>query len=537
MSVSLTRAKILVIDDFQGMRTMLREFVRSMGVTQVDTAANGREALSQLRTSRYDIVICDFNLGPGQNGQQVLEEARLHDYVGVSTIWVMVTAEKTTDMVMGAAEVKPDDYLLKPINQSLLESRLEKLITKKQSLRGIEEALHIKDYVDAIAQCDLQLQSQTVNTQEILRIKGDLLLTVGELDKAAALFESVLASRNVPWAKTGLGKVRYYKGNFTGAQELFQQVLGENRMFMEAADWLVKSFDAMGEGAQAQQVLQDAVKLSPNSPTRQKALGDTAFKNGDMEVAQAAFEKNIRISEFSPYKSPAVFAGLAKVLTAQDAPQEALKVLARSKGAFKDDPEAAIQTAAVESAVYQKMGHADKAEAAMAQAQSLMGGLAGKFSPATALEMAQALLALGKKDQACDLMRELVKNNHENAEIAHQIETVFGSAKLEAEGLALINESKQEVVNINNQGVLLAKKGEFLEGAKLLRSAVQNLPNSEVVILNLCGLLIGLLGKEGRNDAVVREIKDLLERVHTLNPANKKYHLYAGALARAAGGA
>ena len=141
MSASLTQARILVIDDFQGMRTMLRDFLRAMGVTRVDTAANGKEAISQLRYARYDIVICDFNLGQGANGQQVLDEARMHDHIGVSTIWVMVTAEKTTDMVMGAAEVKPDDYLLKPINQKLLETRLEKLIVRKQTLRGIEEAM------------------------------------------------------------------------------------------------------------------------------------------------------------------------------------------------------------------------------------------------------------------------------------------------------------------------------------------------------------------------------------------------------------
>ena len=106
-SVALSQARVLVVDDFQGMRTILRDLVRSMGVSRVDTAANGKEALNQLRASRYDVVICDFNLGPGLNGQQVLDEGRLHDYVGVSTIWVMVTAEKTAEMIMGAAESKP----------------------------------------------------------------------------------------------------------------------------------------------------------------------------------------------------------------------------------------------------------------------------------------------------------------------------------------------------------------------------------------------------------------------------------------------
>ena len=165
-----------------------------------------------------------------------------------------------------------------------------------------------------------------------------------------------------------------------------------------------------------------------------------------------------------------------------------------------------------------------------------MAGLPGKATSETALEMAQALFALGRQEQASDLMRDLVKNNHENVEIARQIEAVFEGANLGAEGAALIRESRQEVININNEGVVLAKKGEFLEGAKLLRTAVKNLPNSETVILNLCALLIGLMNKQGQSEDLVQEVRALLDRVFILNPANKKYQLYAGALARMTNG-
>jgi tetratricopeptide (TPR) repeat protein len=512
------------------MRTMLRDFVRAMGVTKVDTAANGKEAISQLQGNPFDIVICDYNLGPGQNGQQVLETARLHDYIGISTIWIMVTAEKTSDMVMGAAEVKPDDYILKPINQSMLEGRIEKLIARKQSLGGIEKAIKAKDFASAVAQCDQQLKSQTINPQEILRIKGDLLLAIGDYAAATTLFESVLAARSVPWARTGLGKIAYHLGDYARARDILQQVLAESRMFMDAWDWLVKSLDAMGESTQAQQVLQEAVKLSPNSPVRQKTLGDTAYRNGDLDTAQAAFEKNIKISEFSTHKSLSVYTGLARVFSAKDTPDDALKILTKGKAAFKDNPEAAIQTAAVESAVYQQMGQTAKAETTIAQAQEMMGNLTGKVSPELAMEMAQSLLAMGKKDIACDLMRDLVRNNHENSEISRKVGAIFEGAKLGQEGLSLINESKQEVVNINNQGVLLAKKGQFQDGVKLLRTAVQNLPNSEVVILNLCGLLIGLMKQEGRSEALLLEARELLERIREINPANKKYHTYLSAL-------
>jgi DNA-binding NarL/FixJ family response regulator/Tfp pilus assembly protein PilF len=535
MPATLQQATILIIDDFQGMRTMLREFVRSMGVTKIDTASHGKEALTQLSNVKYDIVICDFNLGAGQNGQQVLEEAKLHNYIGVSTVWVMVTAEKTHEMVMGAAEIKPDDYLLKPINQALLENRLVKQIARKQSLGPIEEAIRSQDYAAAIVRCDEQIKAKVLNPQEILRIKSDLLLTMEDFDGACALFQAVLAIRSVPWAKTGMGKVRFHAQDYAGARDLFQQVLHEHPMYIEAADWLAKTYAALGDATQAQQILSEAVKVSPNSPTRQKLLADTAYRNGALAVAQTAFEKIIRINEFSPHKSPTAYTELARVLSDQASPLEALKLLERSKKDFKYNAHAAIQTAAAESTVYQKMGQDDRAQAAMARAESLMAGLPSKVSAEVAVDVAKSLFALGMKDKACALLGEVIQNNHENTELSRQVENIFERQQLGQEGQALIARSRQEVVAINNQGVTLAKTGDFLGGVNLLRAAAQKLPNNEVILVNLCSLLIGLMSRESKKDLLASEVRGLLERVHQLNPANRKSQQLADTLTRVLG--
>ena len=537
-SAALTKAKVLVVDDYQGMRTILRDLVRSMGVTRVDTAASGRDALNHLRTNRYDVVICDFNLGIGLNGQQVLDEARLHDYIGVSTIWVMVTAEKTAEMIMGAAEAKPDEYLLKPINQNILEGRLERLIVKKQALRGVEEALRGRDHATALARCNQLLVAEGGKAPEILRIKSDLLLKLGDYDGAKTLFESVLAAHSVPWARTGLGKVYFHQGQYEMARSQFRQVLEENRMFIEAADWLAKTFDAMGDKPQAQQVLQAAVKLSPNSAYRQRALGETAWRNGALDVAQGAFEKTIQISEFSSNKHPAAYVALARVLSDNDSPEEALKLLKRTNEVFKDSKDGvniAIQAAAVQSAVHHKAGQAEEAQAAMAQVEALLASHADKASPQTAMEVAQSMLALGRKEQACALMRNLVKSHHEDAQLSGQVQELFEQAQMGEEGRTLIAESREEAISINNQGVLLGRQGQFAEGARLLRIALQNLPHSEVMMMNLCGLLIGQMRAEGRSDALLAEIMGLLERVNEINPDNAKYRQYM-ALLRPAGG-
>lgn len=532
MNEFLERASMLVVDDFQGMRTMLRDMLKIMRVPKIDTAANGKEAINLLRLNKYDVVICDYNLGAGQNGQQLLEEARLSGYIGLTTIWMIVTAEKTGEMVLGAAEVKPDDYLLKPITHALLEGRLEKLVAKKQSLSGIEAAIEARDYAGAVAQCDRRLKEQPSHPQELLRIKSDLLLTMGAYDAAREIFDSVLALRNVPWAKTGLGKIFFHTKKYAEARDIFQKVLGENRMYMEASDWLAKSLDAMGETEEAQQVLLGAVKMSPNSSTRQKALANVAYKNGALDVAQSAFEKTIKISEFSEHKSPAVYAGLAKVFSDQNATDDALKVLSQSKKEFKNNPEAILHAAATESLIYNKLGDTEKAEEAMAGAEQLMQKLGGKIGTEAAMEMAQSLFALGKKDKAADVLRDVVKNNHESAEISSQVQALFEKEQMAEEGAALVQQSRQEIISINNKGVMLAKEGKFDEGSKLLHQALETMPNNEVIILNLCSLLLGQMRQEGKSAAKIAEVKNLLERVHDLNPANKKFHDYSLVLNR-----
>jgi len=532
MALSLQQANTLIVDDFQSMRTMLRDFVKSMGMTRVDTACHGRDAISHLMSNKYDIVICDYNLGPGANGQQVLEEARTRELIGVSTIWVIVTAEKTAEMVMGAAEIKPDDYLLKPINQVLLQNRLEKLMARKQSLGGVEAAIRAKDFPAALTQCDQLITSQSANTHEVLRIKSDLLLTLGDYETARALYESVLAQRSVAWAKTGLGKLLFNTGDFAGAVILFQQVLAENQMYMEAADWLAKTHEAMGDTRQAQQVLLEAVKLSPNSPVRQHKLGDTAFKNGELDLAQAAFEKNIKISTHSSHKNPAVYARLADVLLDKGDPQEALNVLQRSKADFRYNAAASLQTAVTESRVYQKMGEGDKAQAAMVAAERLVTQMDGKLSPELMLEMARSHMKLGQLDKACQLLGEVIKNNHENTQLSSAVANLFESEQLAEVGQALIKNARQEVIDINNQGVILAKQGQFQQGAKLLREAITKLPTSEVMILNLCGLLIAQMSKEGYNTKLATEARDLLARVREINPVNRKFYSYSLVLAR-----
>ena len=62
------------------------------------------------------------------------------------------------------------------------------------------------------------------------------------------------------------------------------------------------------------------------------------------------------------------------------------------------------------------------------------------------------------------------------------------------------------------------------------KTVTQNLPDTEVIIMNLCSSLLAPMNKDGKSNLLAREVEDLLNRARELNLVNKKNYLYAGAL-------
>src|SRR5690606_16118063 len=74
--VDLSRKRVLVVDDHPGMRNSLRRALEVCGISGAHAVRNAHEAVARLRNMRYDIVLADFDLGPGPDGQQLLEHCR-----------------------------------------------------------------------------------------------------------------------------------------------------------------------------------------------------------------------------------------------------------------------------------------------------------------------------------------------------------------------------------------------------------------------------------------------------------------------------
>lgn len=514
--------RFLIIDDFNGMRSMLRELLRECGATRVDQAANGKEASDALAHTRFDVVLCDYNLGSGKNGQQLLEEAKVRNWLGPASAWVMITAEKNSDAVLGAVEYQPDLYLLKPITAATLQNRLAKVWAKKLLFQDIDTALAKKDYASALLHCDRQLAVDKVNANELLRWKSQILLALGNTAGARQVYEQALAVREVAWARVGLAKLHYQAGDYVTAQRQLQAVLEEQRTYLEAYDWLTLTLQKLGEDEQAEATLRRAVQLFPNSPQRQKNLGEIALRRGDVEAAEQAFRKSISAGEHSVLKAADAYIGLAHVCTDQGKGSEALHTLGKM-GKHFDDTASQLRAKAAEGMVYQKSGQPAKARETARELSTLLNASGTGGSAALGLEASELLLATGDKDTAVALLQEMVKNNHEDQALLAQAQQVFEQAGMGEEGAQLLEVSRRQVMALMNEGVMLAREGKLDEAVAAMRRAKTALPSNARVLFNCAYLMVSWLEQRGDDPAMRQEARDTLLRANEIAPGDARF--------------
>lgn len=524
MTTKIEQLCFLIVDDYGDMRGVLRNMLQSFGVTNIDSVANGREVISLIESKRYDVILCDYNLGDGRDGQQILEEIRAKRLIGVSSIFVMITAENTRLMVMGAVEYEPDSYLTKPFTKDLLAQRLERLLNRKEDLLEIENAIDHKEYEVANSLLDKRIEENPRNVNEFIKLKADLCLKAGAYDQAEAIYSDVLVQRDIAWARLGIGKAYYGNRRFDEAKMVFQTLLDGNERFMAAYDWLAKTELALDEPTRAQKVLETATAHSAKAIVRQRALGELALANHDEKVAEFAFSQAIHLGKYSIYKHPSIYANLAKAKAVNVNGEIGLKVLRDLKKAFKGNKEADLYSSMTEAVLQEDMGNGERAQTCMRSAHELYKDLGTKAAPELALDMARSCSKLGEIDRAQELLQQAVKNNHSDEAFLKQVGATLTDLGLSDDPNALIADIKKGIVRLNNRGVELAKVGKLDEAMLLFEEAVEGMPGNKVVNLNAARIFMLQMKKSGIDPKRIDQVRRYLNRVRQMDAENRTLH-------------
>ncbi len=161
---------ILVVDDAESLRTMVKSYLTQEGY-RVVTAANGREALFVARQERPDLILLDLMM-PELGGFEFISA---HSRDGDAPVIILTAKIEESDKVLGL-ELGADDYLTKPFSLRELTARIRAVLRRAEKSAAASSAL--LRVGELMLDRDSRLVAAGGNTVELTPSEFDLLATM-----------------------------------------------------------------------------------------------------------------------------------------------------------------------------------------------------------------------------------------------------------------------------------------------------------------------------------------------------------------------
>ncbi len=130
-SGGMDEIRVLVVDDYSSMRTIIRQMLAQLGIHRVDEAKNGIEALDRLvdpTAADPDVIVCDLYM-EGMDGMEFCNRMRRDKRVRNRNIPVLVITSEEDELMLDVTEQSGAMAILKkPISAPDLLHHIQKAI-------------------------------------------------------------------------------------------------------------------------------------------------------------------------------------------------------------------------------------------------------------------------------------------------------------------------------------------------------------------------------------------------------------------------
>jgi len=132
---------ILIVDDEKNIRLTLSQALETLGA-EIDTAANGEEALAKLKGREFGLILLDIRM-PGMDGMEVLRRVR---EIRPDIRIIMITAYGTIESAVEALKLGAVDFLQKPFDPEEIRELVSRVIDRDRldEHKLIDYASHIE---------------------------------------------------------------------------------------------------------------------------------------------------------------------------------------------------------------------------------------------------------------------------------------------------------------------------------------------------------------------------------------------------------
>jgi DNA-binding response OmpR family regulator len=130
--------KVLVVDDDQYMRKVVRTMLNAIGVKTVFEASDGISGLEAIRQNNPDLVIVDWEM-PMIDGAQFVRMVRSPgEFPSPDIPIIILSGHGDRWRVVEAARVGAHEYLLKPVSTKALQDRIVAILGRPRPTVQLE---------------------------------------------------------------------------------------------------------------------------------------------------------------------------------------------------------------------------------------------------------------------------------------------------------------------------------------------------------------------------------------------------------------
>ena len=124
--VAASALRVMIVDDDDGMRKLMRRTLERMGFSQIYTAKDGAEGLQLALSQRPNIIVSDYEM-PNMHGLQFLKAVREEPALA-KTAFVMLSGVANDKVIEKAGELGANSIITKPFLAADLKQQLEALV-------------------------------------------------------------------------------------------------------------------------------------------------------------------------------------------------------------------------------------------------------------------------------------------------------------------------------------------------------------------------------------------------------------------------
>lgn len=516
----------LIIEPHAGMRASIHNMLNQCGLTRIDHAGSANNAVKHLGLKSFDMVLCEYDLEGGQDGQQLLEDLRHHKLISLSTMFFMVTAEGNYGKVVSAAELAPTDYVLKPFTADRLLERITRALARRTVFMPVYQLMEEGSQRDAIEACIEGGLAHPRYAIDFLRLRAELHMFLGEPGEAEPIYRQLIEARAIAWARLGLAKTLVMRERYDEARDILENLVETNKNFVDAYDWLAKTHAAAGELAKSQAVLADAVAVSPHAVRRLRTLGEVAMEAGDVACAERALKQVVAKAKYSEFRNPEDHVKLVQTLLAKGDPEQAAGVVRDLDRSMGGRANVAACSAIASAMLHDHTGNKERAAESLGAALAACDGSTG-LSAGVKMELARTCLNHGMEEGAAGVMRDVMRNAPNQQAVARAM-AVLENAGRGALAQELASESRQQVVDLIGQGAARARERDFRGAVELMSEAVARLPDNPQVVFNAAVAVLKCLENDGWEDRLGKSAQSLIGAMRRLDPVNPKLPALSG---------